>query len=300
MGTITSAAAAATVAGQAIPTSSGEITVADILCAHGEHGPGSAERYWHHQWAVILITRGGYRLGIDPQQMFDAEAGYLVIMRPETDHAWTTCGHPRGDHEGVAAAFVLLRPPPRIELLLLRHREIRPHYARQRIGMGPAWRRIVSCLRRMQRLGASSNAMRAELQINLLEQALLWAAAVEREAADPVDPRVRRVIEYMGGHLATTITIKDLCRVAGTSRSQLAAIFQPAMGCTPMRYLEKLRLERAMQLLRMTSRTVDSIAADVGFCDAKHFARHFRTLTALSPTVYRACKEPTAASSAPR
>ena len=285
MGTITSASAAA--AGQAIPTSSGEITVADILCASGVHGPGVAERYWHHQWAVILITRGGYRVGVDPQQGFDAEAGDLVIMRPETDHAWTTVGHPHGEREGVAASFVLLRPPPRIELLLLRHREICPHYALQRIGMGPAWRRIVTCFRQIQRLGESSNAMRAVLQINLLEQALLWAAAVEREAADPVDSRVRRTIEYMGGHLAEPITIDDLCRAAGASRSQLAAIFAPSTGFTPMRYLEKLRLERAMQLLRMTSRTVDSIATEVGFCDAKHFARRFRTLTGLSPTVYR-------------
>jgi AraC family transcriptional regulator of arabinose operon len=286
MGTITSASAAA--AGQAIPTSSGEITVADILCASGVHGAGVAERYWHHQWAVILITRGGYRVGVDPQQGFDAEAGDLVIMRPETDHAWTTVGHPRGEREGVAASFVLLRPPPRIELLLLRHREIRPHYALQRIGTGPAWRRIVTCFRQIQRLSESSNAMRAVLQINLLEQALLWAAAVEREAVDPVDPRVRRTIEYMGGHLAEPITIDDLCRAAGASRSQLAAIFAPSTGFTPMRYLEKLRLERAMQLLRMTSRTVDSIATEVGFCDAKHFARRFRTLTGLSPTVYRA------------
>jgi AraC-like DNA-binding protein len=266
MGTITSASAAA--AGQAIPTSSGEITVADILCASGVHGPGVAERYWHHQWAVILITRGGYRVGVDPQQGFDAE-------------------DPRGEREGVAASFVLLRPPPRIELLLLRHREIRAHYARQRIGMGPAWRRLVACFRHIRRLGDSSNALRAELQINLLEQALLWAAAVEREAADPVDPRVRRAIEYMGGHLAETVTIEDLCRAAGTSRSQLAAIFAPATGFTPMRYLEKLRLERAMQLLRMTSRTVDSIAAEIGFCDAKHFARRFRTLTGVSPRHFR-------------
>jgi AraC family transcriptional regulator of arabinose operon len=287
MGTITSAAAAAAAAGQAIPTSSGEITVADILCEYSVHGPGSAERYWHHQWAVILITRGGYRVGVDPQRVFDAEAGDLVIMRPETDHAWTTVGHPRGAREGVAAAFVLLRPTPRIELLLLRHREIRPHYALQRIGTGPTWRRIVRCFRQMQRLEASSNSMRAQLQINLLEQALLWAAASEREAADPVDPRVRRAIEYMGGHLADTITIEELCQAAGTSRSQLATLFPAAVGYTPMRYLEKLRLERAMQLLRMTSRTVDSIATDVGFCDAKHFARRFRTLTGLSPTVYR-------------
>jgi AraC family transcriptional regulator of arabinose operon len=286
MGTITSFVAAT--AGLAIPASSGEITVADILCESGVHGPGAAERYWHHQWAVILITCGGYRVGVDSQQAFDAEAGDLVIMRPQTDHAWTTVGHPRGEREGVAAAFVLVRPPPRIELLLLRHREIRPHYALQRIGTGPAWRRIVRCFLQMQRLGASSYAMRADLQINLLEHALLWAAAVEREAADPVDPRVWRAIEYMGGHLAEPVTIEDICRAAGTSRSQLATTFAPATGFTPMRYLEKLRLERAMRLLRMTSRTVNSIAAEVGFCDAKHFARRFRTLTGLSPTVYRA------------
>jgi quercetin dioxygenase-like cupin family protein len=50
---------------------------------------------------LILITHGGYRVGIDPQRVFDAEAGDLVIMRPETDHAWTTVGQPRGAAAGI-------------------------------------------------------------------------------------------------------------------------------------------------------------------------------------------------------
>lgn len=285
MGIITSASAAAD--RLPLPPSKGEITVADILSASGGSGPGESDRYFHHQWAVILITRGGYRIGVDPRCGFDAGVGDLVIMRPETDHAWTTADHPRGAREGVMARFVLLRPPPRIELMLLRQREIHPHYSLQRIGPGPHWRRMVRCFRQMEAICESSVPGRAELQLNLLEQALLWAAAIARETDDPMDRRVRRAIEHMAGRLAEPLTIEDLCGAAGLSRSQLAAVFEPATGFTPMRYLEKLRLERAMQMLRMTSRTIDAIAATVGFCDAKHFARRFRAIVGTTPSEYR-------------
>jgi AraC-like DNA-binding protein len=286
MGTITSHITAAQPA-TLVPTSKGEVAVADILSASGVHVPGDSDRYFHHQWAVILITRGGYCVGLDASQAFDAEAGDLVIMRPETDHAWTTADHPRGRVEGVAASFVLLRPPPRIELLLLRIPEIRPHYSLQRIGQGRAWRRMVRCFRQMEAICESSVVTRAELQLNLLEQALLWAAAAARAAIDPMDGRIRQAIEHMASHLADQLTIDELCRVAGVSRSQFAAMFEPATGLTPMRYLEKLRLERAMQLLQMTSRKIDSIAAEVGFCDAKHFAKRFRAVVGTTPTAFR-------------
>lgn len=291
MGTITSHTAAQRPP-TLVPASKGEITVADILSASGVHAAGDSDRYFHHQWAVILITRGGYRIGLDTSRAFDAEACDLVVMRPETDHAWTTADHPRGRREGVAASFVLLRPPPRIELMLLRLPEIRPHYSLQRIGPGPAWRRMVRCFRQMEAICDSNVATRAELQLNLLEQALLWAAAEARSAADSMDSRVRQVIEHMASHLDDQLTIEQLCRVAGVSRSQLAAIFEPATGLTPMRYLEKLRLERAMQLLQMTSRKVDSIAEEVGFCDAKHFAKRFRAVVGTTPTAYRQSRHP--------
>lgn len=41
-----------------------------------------------------------------------------------------------------------------------------------------------------------------------------------------------------------------------------------------------------MQLLQMTSRKIDSIAADIGFCDAKHFAKRFRAVVGTTPTAY--------------
>jgi len=264
----------------------GDVAVADILSASGHHAAGDAERFRHHQWAVILITRGGYRVGLDPRLGFAAEAGDMVIMRPGTDHAWTTVGHPRGEREGVAARYVLLRPPSRLELFL-RRPLIHPGYSLQRIGTGATWRRMVRCFRQMEAVCESNLPNRAELQLNLLEQALLWAGTVERAGVDRIDRRVKRAIDHMASRLAEPLTIEDLCRAAGLSRSQLAAIFEPQTGLTPMRYLERLRLERAMQMLRMTSRTIDAISAAVGFCDAKHFARRFRVIVGTTPSAYR-------------
>jgi transcriptional regulator GlxA family with amidase domain len=95
------------------------------------------------------------------------------------------------------------------------------------------------------------------------------------------------VIEHMTANLAQNLTIDDLCGVAGVSRSQLAVIFQRETRQTPMRYLERLRIERAMQLLRLATPTLDELAADVGFCDAKHFARRFKLLVGTTPSEYR-------------
>jgi len=266
--------------------SRGEITVADILSSSGVHGPGSSERYFHHQWAAIVITRGGYRVGVAAPGRFDAEAGDVLLMSPETDHAWTTVGHPRGEREGVAATFVLFRPPPRLEALL-DYPELVPHYRRLRVGFGPNWRRVVRCFRQMQSIFESRLAHRAELQLNLLEQALLWCAALQQAARERQDARVRNVIEYMATNLSTTITIEQLCQAGAVSRSHLAVVFERETGLTPMRYLEKLRLELAQQRLQMTTQRIEAIAAAAGFCDAKHFAKRFRAVVGTTPTGFR-------------
>ena len=268
------------------PRLAGAITVADILTANGDHAAGSSDRYFHHQWAAIMITRGGYRVGADPGMTFDAQAGDFLIMVAKTDHAWTTADHPIGRREGVAATFALFRPSSRIEELL-RYPEVQPHYRLVRIGDRMIWRRMLRCFRQMQAVGDSHLPHRAELQLSLLEQALLWCAVGHKREGDTTDARVRRVIEYMTSYLADPLTIRELCKVAQVSRSQFAVIFERATGQSPMRYLEALRLERAMQRLRMTTQKIEDIADVTGFCDAKYFAKRFRAVVGMTPGAYR-------------
>lgn len=263
-----------------------EFTVAEIVSGTATHRPGASSRLFHHHWAVIVIERGGYRVGGEPPRTFDAGAGDLIIMTPETDHAWTTVGHPAGMREGLVAHWALFQIHPRLEPLL-RYPEAIPHYRRVHVADRMALRRIVRCFRQMAALSDSTLAMRSELQFLLLEQALVWCANAQAEALRRMDPRLSKAIEHMATHLADSITLDDLCTAAGVSRTLLVELFQRDTDHTPMRYLERLRIEKAMQLLRLSTQHLDELAAAVGFCDAKHFSRRFHMIVGTTPSEYR-------------
>ena len=58
---------------------------------------------------------------------------------------------------------------------------------------------------------------------------------------------VRRAEEYMRAHLSETITITDVLRICGCSRSVLYSAFRNARGYTPMEFLTKQRLQSARE-----------------------------------------------------
>jgi transcriptional regulator GlxA family with amidase domain len=63
--------------------------------------------------------------------------------------------------------------------------------------------------------------------------------------------------------------------------------FRSAVGEAPSRYLQKIRVEKAKQLLETTDDSIDEILVRVGYDDERSFRRLFRTLTDLSPRAYR-------------
>ena len=89
---------------------------------------------------------------------------------------------------------------------------------------------------------------------------------------------VRRAEEYMRAYLKETISIDDLLRICGCSRSMLFAAFRNARGYTPMEFLTEQRLQSAREkLLKPHSVTsVSSIALDCGFMNLGRFSQVYR------------------------
>ncbi len=83
---------------------------------------------------------------------------------------------------------------------------------------------------------------------------------------------VRRAEEYMRAHLKDAVSIVDLLRICGCSRSVLFSVFSNVRGYTPMEFLTEQRLQRAREKLLKTHRdaSVASIAID---CRFTHFGR---------------------------
>jgi AraC family transcriptional regulator of arabinose operon len=148
-------------------------------------------------------------------------------------------------------------------------------------------RRVTGALKRMHRHRSSGSPIRVELAMHALEEALLWCWLDRARQVRRLDPRVEAAVQHLRGNLRQSITLEELARASHASRARLAALFRRQVGVPPMRYLERERINLATQMLDMTALSVKEIAADVGFEDARYFAKRFRRITGLTPRGFR-------------
>jgi AraC family transcriptional regulator len=99
--------------------------------------------------------------------------------------------------------------------------------------------------------------------------------------------RIRQTVEFMYANLDRPPTLRALAKCARLCPSQFSAQFRASTGVTPTRYMLRLRIERAKQLLRSSRLSVLEIGMTVGFDNQQHFATVFRRLAGISPSVYR-------------
>ena len=97
---------------------------------------------------------------------------------------------------------------------------------------------------------------------------------------------IERACEFMAEHFAGHITLENLCKCSGLSKSTLLRAFTKSKGVTPYRYLQTIRIGKAKELLAQGVPTVDA-AIQTGFSDQSHFSNFFHMFIGLSPSAYR-------------
>lgn len=97
---------------------------------------------------------------------------------------------------------------------------------------------------------------------------------------------IETACNYMEQHFAEHISLDQICREAGLSRSALLRAFTKSKGITPYRYLETIRINEAEKLLSAGVPLPDA-AIMTGFSDQSHFTNYFTSFTGLSPGAYR-------------
>jgi AraC-like DNA-binding protein len=101
------------------------------------------------------------------------------------------------------------------------------------------------------------------------------------------DPAVGRALAALHSKPAHDWTIDELAQEASISRSALTEKFTRYLGVAPMAYLTDWRLELGAEALRTTSRSVQSVALDVGYESEAAFNRAFKRKFAAPPARYR-------------
>jgi transcriptional regulator GlxA family with amidase domain len=81
------------------------------------------------------------------------------------------------------------------------------------------------------------------------------------------DPMIQRFEKWVRGHLTESFALDEAAKAAGASKRTLARRTSSVLGQTPLEYVQALRVERAVQLLKTSDASVDQIASRVGYAE---------------------------------
>jgi AraC-like DNA-binding protein len=83
------------------------------------------------------------------------------------------------------------------------------------------------------------------------------------------------------------LTLYRIAEQVGQPEKYISQLFKDRTGVNLSSYLEKVRLDRAVEFLRRNECTVDEIASQVGYNSSHSFRRAFKRVMGVSPSAYR-------------
>jgi len=98
---------------------------------------------------------------------------------------------------------------------------------------------------------------------------------------------IRNIIQYVEKNFQKKITVASLAEMVHLHPNYLSRVFKQYMDCSVPQYVNTLRIREAKKLLLETTRTVDSIATEVGFYDSHHLQKAFKLAVGQTPIEYR-------------
>ncbi|MBO0694801.1 MAG: helix-turn-helix domain-containing protein [Verrucomicrobia bacterium] len=93
--------------------------------------------------------------------------------------------------------------------------------------------------------------------------------------SQPAD-RFAELVPWIMRNLQEDLSVHTLARRACMSPSHFSRAFKSVFGSSPAEFVETLRINEAKRRLSVPKRTLDTIAASVGFSDAQTFQRAFQ------------------------
>ncbi|MEK0316713.1 response regulator [Cohnella sp. 56] len=260
--------------------------VAAIAAGDGRDGlRGLREAYAQAEAALFLAVYDGWG------RLYEAQPGVRAPGRPdgsgEADAAkrWQDALRSEsGDRLAAAAAelfaqWARLKPPKSIlqRRLAELYASLYPYAEPSAQGARDWWTALADSLDRLE-------------PIRHLEEDLAAACRErfgEAQASQTSRKEIRQAIAYIREHYAEDISISDLSGRLGFSANYLSNLFRSETGLRMTEYVNRVRMEAAMHLLRDTQLKVYEVAGRVGYQDASYFCKVFKEITGRTVSAYR-------------
>ncbi|WP_248925842.1 response regulator transcription factor [Paenibacillus hamazuiensis] len=115
------------------------------------------------------------------------------------------------------------------------------------------------------------------------EQTLLRMTGTEPGGGDLVE----RAIAYIEKHYMEDIGIGQIAGELNVTPNYLSSLFHKKTGCTFVKYLTRLRMYKAKELLAETGLQVQQVAEKVGYYSSRHFTKLFKDTNGVYPSDFK-------------
>jgi len=138
--------------------------------------------------------------------------------------------------------------------------------------------------------GLEKTSISHELCCSYLKTLLLEQGAI-LALTDKIDSisvnTYRHCRRYIDENFSTIFLPSEVAEKCGINTRYMSRLFKKHASITPHEYIMRLKLNKAANLLLVSSLSVKDIAEMIGFIDPFHFSRNFKKIHGLSPRDYR-------------
>jgi AraC family transcriptional regulator, transcriptional activator for feuABC-ybbA operon len=119
----------------------------------------------------------------------------------------------------------------------------------------------------------------------LLRQLLIWVTQnnIKQSKNQAISLKIDRIIEYMRQNINKKITLEELSGIAKLSTFYLSREFKEATGYPIITYFNKMKIEKAKELLIEDNKKVKETAYELGYTNEFYFSRMFKRIEGISP-----------------
>jgi AraC family transcriptional regulator len=99
--------------------------------------------------------------------------------------------------------------------------------------------------------------------------------------------KVESALSWYTEHLARCPSVKEVADAIHVSASHLRRLFRQVRNASPKALFQRIRIEKAKELMSRSALTLDDVARHCGYASASHLCREYKAFHHFTPTHWR-------------
>ncbi|WP_428739303.1 helix-turn-helix transcriptional regulator [Sulfurimonas sp.] len=102
----------------------------------------------------------------------------------------------------------------------------------------------------------------------------------------PQNQRINEAVKFINAHYEKALSLEEIAKSAGLSKSHFTKLFTQTMKITPTAYLQHIRLQNSKKMLLSAQLSVTQVSRQCGFNSPAYFTKIFKTTYGETPKAF--------------